>query len=144
MIMSWPYSAVPPETLFRKAAEARLRAYAPYSRFPVGAALLAEDGHTVLTGCNVENGSFGLSLCAERNAVTAMIAAGFRRPFAVAVVGERGRPCFPCGACRQFLAEFNSGMLVLLENDEAAGGSMTLSMEDLLPHPFLFSGEEER
>ncbi|HCL78611.1 MAG TPA: cytidine deaminase, partial [Synergistaceae bacterium] len=77
-----------------------------------GAALLVDDGRSVVAGCNVENASFGLSICAERNAVGAMVADGFRRPLAIAVVGEPGVPCYPCGACRQYLAEFNIDLLV--------------------------------
>ncbi len=120
------------ERLLEKARQARERAYAPYSGFRVGAALLADDGR-VFTGCNVENSSFGLTVCAERNAVAATVLAG-ARPVAAAVVADRpGTP--PCGACRQVLAEFNPDMLVVL-----AGGDGTetriVSLRELLPAIF--------
>ncbi len=81
------------------------RAYAPYSRYPVGAAVLAADG-TVFTGANVENASYGLSVCAERVAIFTAAAAGRRRLRAVAVVTGSSQPAAPCGACRQVMAEF--------------------------------------
>jgi cytidine deaminase len=91
------------DRLIAAACEARARAYAPYSRFAVGAAVLADDGR-VFTGVNVENASYGLTVCAERNAVGTMIAEGGRRVLAVAVCTENG--VTPCGACRQVLSEF--------------------------------------
>ena len=90
--------------LLRAAARAREFAYAPYSRFAVGAAVLA--GGRIHAACNVENGSFPLSVCAERNAVGMAVARGARRIDAVAVVGGTSRPASPCGGCRQVLAEF--------------------------------------
>ena len=89
--------------LLRAAARVRRNAYAPYSRFPVGAAVLARG--RIFTGCNVENSSFPLCVCAERNAVAAAVAAGEARIDAVAVIGGGGRPTPPCGGCRQVLAE---------------------------------------
>lgn len=86
----------------RTAAEA---AYAPYSRFKVGAALLADDGR-VFTGCNVENSSYGLANCAERTAVFKAVSEGARRFIAIAIAGGADEPATPCGACRQVLAEF--------------------------------------
>jgi cytidine deaminase len=91
------------EQLVAAACEARRRAYAPYSRFTVGAAILADDGQ-IYTGVNVENASYGLTVCAERNAVGAMAGAGGRRVLALAVCTENG--VTPCGACRQVLSEF--------------------------------------
>lgn len=91
------------ETLITAACAARPSAYAPYSRFTVGAALLADD-RQVYTGVNVENASYGLTVCAERNAIGAMALAGGRRVLAVAVCTENG--VTPCGACRQVLSEF--------------------------------------
>lgn len=117
--------------LMQKAAEAQSRAYAPYSRFPVGAAILAEDGR-VFTGCNVENASFGLTVCAERNAIAAAVLAG-ARPLAVAIVGNQ-HDLVPCGACRQVLAEFNPEILVLTQK---AGNEIEVrSLRQLLPAAF--------
>ena len=95
------------QELLRQARAAMKHAYAPYSRFRVGAAILLEDGR-IFTGCNVENASYGLTICAERNAVFAAVAASAKKPeiVAAAVVNDHGVPCSPCGACRQVLAEF--------------------------------------
>jgi len=95
------------QELFRQARAAMKHAYAPYSKFRVGAAILLEDGR-IFTGCNVENASYGLTICAERNAVFAAVSATSKKPVivAVAVINHRGVPCSPCGACRQVLAEF--------------------------------------
>ncbi len=92
-------------TLVRKAIDASRRAYAPYSKFKVGAALLAEDGR-VFTGCNVENASYGLTNCAERTAVFKAVSEGATRFAAIAIAGGVGDVAMPCGACRQVLAEF--------------------------------------
>src|SRR6266571_2326969 len=90
--------------LLRAAARVREQAYAPYSGYPVGAAVLA--GGRIFAACNLENSSYPLSVCAERNAVAMAVAAGKRRIDAVAIVGGRDRPAAPCGGCRQVLAEF--------------------------------------
>ena len=92
-------------TLALAAIEASNRAYAPYSKFKVGAALLAEDGR-VFTGCNVENASYGLTNCAERTAVFKAVSEGATRFKAIAIAGGVGDVAMPCGACRQVLAEF--------------------------------------
>lgn len=94
------------EALLARASTARERAYAPYSKFKVGAALLTRDGK-VFDGCNVENASYGLCNCAERTAFFSAIAAGYRRGdfAALAVVGETDGPIAPCGACRQVIIE---------------------------------------
>jgi cytidine deaminase len=113
------------------AARARGAAYVPYSHFAVGAALRAEDG-TIYTGCNVENASYGLTICAERNAVAHAVAEGARRFDAVAVVTENG--VTPCGACRQVLAEFGPEMTVVVS--DAAGNCTLYPMADLLPAAF--------
>lgn len=96
---------IPWEKLLTVAWESRDHAHAPYSKFPVGAALLAADGR-VFSGCNVENLSFGLTLCAERVAIGSAIAAGTRDFVALAVVADTSEPISPCGACRQVMAEF--------------------------------------
>jgi cytidine deaminase len=121
------------EALLRAAVAVRGNAHAPYSRFPVGAAVLAEG--RVYAGCNVENSSFPLSVCAERNAVAAAIAAGARSIDAVAVVAGTGRPGPPCGGCRQVLAEFcAAGTRVLYA--AAGGGSVETTLGALLPEAF--------
>jgi cytidine deaminase len=137
----WPWPNVPPNVLLQRARVAAERAYAPYSKFKVGAALLTSDEHTVL-GCNVENASYGLTLCAERNAIACMIAMGQCDPVAIAIVGGKsGTPCPPCGACRQVLTEFNPDMLVVLESPNKA---IIMNANELLPLNFsLSSGGRE-
>ncbi|MFN3414354.1 MAG: cytidine deaminase [Thermoanaerobaculum sp.] len=117
--------------LLEKAKQAQARAYAPYSRFPVGAAILTEDGRVFL-GCNVENASFGLTICAERNAIAATVLAG-ARPVAVAIVGNQ-HDLLPCGACRQVLAEFNPDLLVVTQG--ANGETQVRPLRELLPGAF--------
>jgi cytidine deaminase len=119
--------------LIQAAGEARERAYIPYSRFGVGAALLAEDGR-LFTGCNVENASFGLTCCAERTAIFKAVSEGCRRFAAIAVIAEGERPVSPCGACRQVMAEFAPGMRVLLAN--LKGETLLTSVAELLPGAF--------
>jgi cytidine deaminase len=119
------------EGLLALAAKAREAAYVPYSHFAVGAALRAEDG-TIYTGCNVENASYGLTICAERNAIAHAVTEGARRFDAVAVMTENG--VTPCGACRQVLAEFESEMTVIVS--DTAGNRVVYSIADLLPAAF--------
>ena len=119
--------------LARLALEARQRAHAPYSRFKVGAALRARDGE-IVTGCNVENASYGLTLCAERVAVFKAISEGIREFDAVAVVADSPRLTPPCGPCRQILWEFCGDVWVHLE--DLNGHRRTLRMSKLLPFPF--------
>lgn len=122
----------PKEYLIALALEARKKAYAPYSRFPVGAALLAESGQ-VYTGCNVENASYGLSICAERVALFKAVAAGERHFEAIAVVTET--MATPCGACRQVLAEFGEDELQIIVADPE--GLMEIyTLGELLPASF--------
>jgi cytidine deaminase len=120
------------ERLVAAAAAARERAYAPYSRFRVGAALLLPDGG-VSSGCNVENASFGLSVCAERHAVAAAVGAGARRFCGLAVVTDARPPASPCGACRQVLSEFGDFPVVLAN---LAGERVVTSVSNLLPGAF--------
>jgi cytidine deaminase len=122
--------------LLAQAREARAHAYAPYSRFSVGAALMADDGR-VFTGCNVENASYGLTNCAERVALGKAVSEGARRFVAVAVVGpEDDAPCAPCGACRQVLAEFGIDVQVITP-DGTPGGVSISTAGALLPGAFL-------
>lgn len=114
--------------LIAAAWEARENAYAPYSDFKVGAALLGTQGG-VFTGCNVENISYGLTNCAERVAIGAAVAAGIRSFEKVAVVADTAVPISPCGACRQVLAEFGVKTVILANRTE----SIVFSLEELHP-----------
>jgi len=119
--------------LVRRAVEARRAAYAPYSGFAVGAALLARDGR-VFTGCNVENASYGLTVCAERVALFKAVAEGAREFKAIAIAcGDT--PCSPCGACRQVLYEFAPDLTVILADGEGRRWEKT-TLSHLLPRGF--------
>lgn len=118
--------------LMKMAIEARQNAYAPYSHFAVGAALLAESGR-VYTGCNIENASYGLTCCAERNAIFAAVGAGERRFKMLAVAADSSEPVAPCGACRQVIAEFGIPLVVMGNLKEA---TKTMTAEELLPYGF--------
>jgi cytidine deaminase len=118
--------------LERAAAAAANAAYSPYSTVRVGAALLAEDGR-VFTGCNVENASYGLTLCAERVAAGAAVAAGSRRWRAIAIASNQDEPLMPCGACRQFLFEFGDLDVHVVG---AAGARLVTRLGELLPRAF--------
>jgi cytidine deaminase len=120
------------EELLAAARSAKERAYAPYSKFRVGAAVLA--GGRVYFGANIENASYPLSVCAERNAVAAAVIAGERRIDAVAVSTDGGEPTPPCGGCRQVLNEFGTAMRVISEGADAKRADWSLS--ELLPHAF--------
>jgi cytidine deaminase len=115
------------------ACAVRMQAYAPYSQFLVGAALLTSDGE-IIVGCNVENVSYGLTNCAERVAVGTAVAAGRREFAAVAIASSNG--CTPCGACRQVLAEFAPDLPVYLINVDGGKTVTELSMTQLLPGRF--------
>ena len=119
------------EDLIAKAMEAREKAHAPYSQFAVGAALLAKSGR-VYTGCNVENASYGLSICAERTAVFKAVSEGERDFEAIAVVTDKG--VTPCGACRQVLMEFGEDIRVIVADE--AGGYRVFGLQELLPEAF--------
>ncbi|MEA3210145.1 MAG: cytidine deaminase [Chthoniobacter sp.] len=112
------------------AREARDQAYAPYSHFAVGAALRAKSGR-VFCGCNVENLSYGLTICAERNALFAAVAAGEREFEAIAIVADSKEPVTPCGACRQVLAEFAPELAICCANLE--GQTFEATLRELLP-----------
>lgn len=118
--------------LVEAARAARERAYAPYSRFTVGAAVLTEAG--VFTGVNVENASYPLSVCAERNAIAAAIGAGARRLLEIAVVADKAQPVTPCGGCRQVIREFGQDTIVHMAN--LRGVMKTAKIGDLLPDSF--------
>ena len=122
-------------SLVAAAREVREHAYAPYSSYPVGAALLSGSGR-IYTGCNVENASYGLALCAERSAVAAMIAAGERTIRAIAIVTDGPIPGPPCGMCRQVLAEFADDVPVHLASAQAGAMARTTSLSKLLADPF--------
>jgi len=124
------------EHLIQEARKATRNAYAPYSKYKVGAALLTVRGE-LFTGCNVENSSYGLTNCAERTAIFSAVARlgpGLRIE-AIAVVNEEGSPCSPCGACRQVIYEFGPEALVVFEG---AGGWREVPISGLLPVGFRF------
>jgi cytidine deaminase len=128
-------ATINPDELIAEAQAARERAYAPYSRFAVGAALVAGSGQ-VYSACNVENAVYGLSMCAERNAIFKAVAAGERQVLALAVVSETGAT--PCGACRQVLREFTVGdgsTLVVVVAD-TSGNCKEYTLRELLPDSF--------
>jgi cytidine deaminase len=122
--------------LFDAAARVRAHAYAPYSRFPVGAAIRADDGR-IFAGCNVENASYPVGTCAEAGAIAAMVAGGAARIAAILILGgEDESGLAPCGACRQRIVEFAApGALVHCASP--AGPGRTIPVADLLPHAFL-------
>ncbi|MHC4516769.1 MAG: cytidine deaminase [Planctomycetota bacterium] len=133
--------SVTPETVDRLAAAAQAvakNAYALVSGFHVGAAVLTADGE-VYAGCNVENSSLGLTICAERNAVGQAVAAGARKIIAAAVWTPVDEPAAPCGACRQVLHEFGPDMTVVLVGK--AGARRDARLSELLPKPFRFGAE---
>ncbi|GAW93434.1 cytidine deaminase [Calderihabitans maritimus] len=126
--------------LLEEADKAKSKAYAPYSRFSVGAALLTRSGK-IFSGCNVENASYGLTICAERVAVVKAISEGERYFHAIAVIADAGVYCRPCGACLQFLAEFGTDIQVVMGNPK--GEYEVKTVAELLPMNFrLGSGKE--
>ena len=131
-------------SLHAAAVEAMHRAYAPYSHFPVGAAALVDDGR-IVTGCNVENASYGLTICAERTAAQRMCAqtdpqspggADKRRIVTAVVIGLKAAPCFPCGACRQVLAEFCAPEMPVFYARLTGGRCVATTVRALLPQAF--------
>ncbi len=128
------------ERLINMALEAREKAYVPYSKFKVGAALTTKDGR-IFTGCNVENASYGLTCCAERTAIFKAVSEGYKEFDAIAVVADVPGLCSPCGACRQVLAEFGGHTKVHMGN--LKGEYKTATVDELLPGSFK-SGDMER
>ena len=123
--------------LIAKAKKARLKAYAPYSKFKVGAALEAKTGR-IFTGCNVENASYGITCCAERVALFKAISEGIKSFRRIAIVADTPKPCPPCGVCRQALYEFGGDMEVITATTR--GRVETARLSELLPHPFREKG----
>lgn len=121
------------QSLIDAASRASKSAHAPYSGFHVGAALLADDG-TVIVGCNVENATFGATVCAERNAIANAVVRGRRDFVALAVITPADRPVAPCGICRQVLAEFCEELEILMVNEK--GDRLLVKLGELLPHRF--------
>lgn len=130
-----PISLNDRENLCEQAVAAMSRAYAPYSNYAVGAAVLMDSGQTYL-GCNIENASYGLTICAERNAVANAVSQGERKLLAVAIATRDGGS--PCGACRQVLAEFAEGTLEVFLVNAAGQVLAEYTLDDLLPNRFSF------
>ena len=128
------------DKLVAAAREARQRAYAPYSKFTVGAAVLCADGR-VFGGCNVENASFGATVCAERVALFSAVAAGCRGIEAIAIAGPGGQPVPPCGICRQVMVELAGGADVIMAGDERTRATTVV---ELMPEAFGASALRER
>lgn len=129
--------------LITAARAAYAHSYTPYSLFPVGSSLLAVDDQgqeTLISGCNVENASFGLAICAERVALTKAVSEGHRHFKAIAISAQKMMPCFPCGTCLQFIREFGADILVILE--QADGSAQILPIAEMLP--YTFTGEDLR
>lgn len=122
------------EKMFKKAKEAQKNAYVPYSEFPLGAAVLTEDG-SIYTGVNIENASFSLTNCAERSAIFTAVSQGKRKIEALLIVSSTKNPVPPCGACRQVIQEFADGdiEIVMMTTD---GKELTMTSTELLPGAF--------
>lgn len=123
------------EGLIDKAKLLLSNSYAPYSNIHVAAAVLTDKGN-IYTGVNVENASYGLTICAERSAISAMVAAGERKPVAVAIVTDMDNPIPPCGACRQVIAEFNPNALIIMYSVKS-GKMIVKNLGELFPQPFI-------
>ena len=124
------------EELMNIAKEASKNAYCPYSKFSVGACLLYENGN-IYFGCNVENSSYGLSLCAERNAISTAIASGETSKISkIAIYSPKSSKCYPCGACRQWLQEFENGQDIQILLEDENGEILEYGINELLPHSF--------
>ena len=121
--------------LLRLATQARDRSYAPYSHYSVGAALLTKDGR-IYQGCNIENASFTPTICAERTAFFKAIYDGERAFSAIAVIGSGELPAYPCGVCRQVMAEFCDGDFVIITSNRDGTEVVTETLDTMLPHRF--------
>jgi cytidine deaminase len=119
--------------LISEAEKARKRAYTPYSKFQVGAAVLCADGK-IFTGCNIENASFGLAICAERVAIFKAISEGSTKFEVIAVIADTDKPCSPCGACRQVISEFGEDIPLIMAN--LKGDVKIKKIKELLPEAF--------
>jgi len=122
--------------LLNMAREAARSAYVPYSHFPVGAALECADG-SVFTGCNVENAALGSTICAERTAIVKAVSEGRRDFLRIAIFGEGENYCMPCGACRQFLTEFDPDGDVEVLCTRSGGRYVSYRLNQLMPKPFV-------
>ncbi len=119
--------------LYEAAKAARSMSYSPYSGFAVGAAVMTDNGR-VYTGCNVENASYGATICAERNAIFSAVAGGERRIVKIAIAGSSDDAAWPCGICRQVMSEFASDNFYVIVEEK--GHIVTVSLDELLPHGF--------
>ncbi|MEQ5774303.1 cytidine deaminase [Thalassospira sp. NFXS8] len=124
-----------PDDLVAAAQAARKNAYAPYSKFMVGAALRTDNG-VVIAGCNVENAAYPEGVCAEGGAISAMVLAGERKINEIVVVGSGDVACTPCGGCRQKIREFTGPDATIFVINEAGKTLLTLTREELIPHSF--------
>ncbi len=120
--------------LIKEAERVLYNSYAPYSGIHVAAAILTDQG-SIYTGVNVENSSYGLTICAERSAISAMITAGERKPLVVAIVTDYEKPIPPCGACRQVIAEFNPEAVIVMHSVKT-GETIISRLDELFPSPF--------
>lgn len=134
--MSQRLSVAQQRRLVNAARKAQRNAYAPYSHFPVGAALLTKDGK-IYTGCNVENAAYPSGICAERTAIFKAVSEGEREFVAIAVIGPTEQPISPCGACRQVMAEFSdTDSPLIVVSCSADGQAIVETLADLLPRSF--------
>ena len=124
------------EELLNIAKEVSKNSYSPYSKFPVGACVLYENGNTY-SGCNIENSSYGLSLCAERNAISTAIASGeTSNILKIAIYSPKSSKCYPCGACRQWLQEFEKGQNIQIILEGENNELLVYGINELLPYSF--------
>lgn len=129
------------DKMFEKALEVQKNAYVPYSEFPLGAAVLTEDG-SIYTGVNIENASFSLTNCAERSAIFTAVSEGKRKIEALLIVSSTENPVSPCGACRQVINEFADGEIEVIMMTES-GKELTMTSTELLPGAFNDSAMEK-